>query len=135
MKVKLVKGSFNFSPEDFEKVFSVAYMYVFYQAHTQETVLAFGVLFEGNILNCDLEDLIFIDNELEKDWKIRVVNKDDDDYSGYRLIIGPEEVIPDGNLNEILLKDTPIGNPLINKILDKYVHLSFPPKERPEDDI
>jgi len=130
MKVKLVKGSFNFSPEDFEKVFSVAYLYLLYDGS-----FGFGVLDEGNILNCGAEHLIFIDNELEKDWKIRVVNKDDTDYSGYRLIIGPEEVIPAGNLTEIILKDTPIGNPLINKILDKYVHLSFPPKERPEDDI
>ncbi len=113
MKVKLKNTNIDYSQKDSEMVFDVAFLYLLTSGE-----FTFGVIIDKSIICLDLKYLVFINNELNKDWKIRFIESNESDYNNFKLIIGPDLVIQKGNLYEIVQKDTIAGQHLNNKLLE-----------------
>ncbi len=116
MKVKLKHNSIDYSPEAFEKIYDVAYIYLM-PSHG----FTFGVVIDGSIICLNTKHLDFVVTSVRQDWKIRFVREEESDFANFSMIIGPEIVMPNGNLYEIVQKDTAIGNPLYKELLNELM--------------
>ena len=96
MKIKLKKEFLDYPQSYFDTVLDVVYFYLMPSGE-----FTFGILVDCNIIYLGIKHFDIVNNEFDKSWKIRFPNENEIDYKNFRLIVGPDLVIPNGNLYEI----------------------------------